>query len=78
MNVYTLFPGDTLLLVAGSAFLIGATLIVALVLGVGAKRRDSALTSMLKQISATHNAPLRKTYLVEIVDETGNALALSK
>jgi hypothetical protein len=75
MNLYTLFPGDTLLVIAIAAFVFGAALILAVFLGAGATRQDAALASIMQQVSA---APARETYIADIVDAPSASLSLTR
>jgi hypothetical protein len=68
MTVYSIFPGNTLLVIAMVAFAVGAALLAAPFLGVGAKRKDPALASILRQVAAAPAEPLRETYIADIVD----------
>lgn len=68
MNLYAYFPGDTLLVIAVAAFIIGSGLLLAVFLGAGAKRQDRGLTPILQQVAAAPAAPLRETYIADIVD----------
>jgi hypothetical protein len=68
MSVYNYFPGDTLLVISIVAFFLGSTLLAAAFLGLGARRQDPALASIMKQVADTPAAPLRETYIADIVD----------
>lgn len=74
MNLYTLFPGDTLLVIAAAAFAIGTAMILAPFFGLGARRQDPALASILQQVAAAPAQPLREAYIADIVDGPQSAL----
>jgi hypothetical protein len=81
MNLYTLFPGNTLLVIAVAAFAVGAALILAVFLGAGARRPDTALASILQQVAAAPAAPaapVRETFIADIVDARPAPLALTR
>jgi hypothetical protein len=78
MNLYTLFPGDTLLVIAIAAFVFGAALILAVFLGAGATRQDTALASIMQQVSAAPATPVRETYIADIVDAPSASLSLTR
>lgn len=57
MSVYSYYPGDTLLVISIVAFFLGSALLVAAFLGLGAKRQNPALATILKRIADTPAAP---------------------
>ncbi|QOT19658.1 hypothetical protein [Paenarthrobacter sp. YJN-5] len=73
MNLYTLFPGDTLLVIAIAAFIIGGGLLLSLFLRAGARRQDPALASILNQVASAPSGPLRESYIADIVDAPSSA-----
>lgn len=78
MNVYTLFPGDTLLVIAVVALALGAVMVLAPFLGVEAARQDPALASILQQVADAPSGPARETYIADIVDAPSAPLALAR
>lgn len=78
MTVYTLFPGISLLVIAIAGLVLGAALVIAPLLGVGARRQDPALASVLQQVADAPAEPLRETYIADIVDAPAAPLALAR
>lgn len=79
MTVYTLFPGDTLLVIAIAALVLGSVLLLAAFLGLGARRQDPALVSIMNQVNGHPGtgAPVREAYIADIVDAPAAPLALT-
>ncbi|GAA4033639.1 hypothetical protein GCM10023063_16750 [Arthrobacter methylotrophus] len=64
------YNGTPLLVFAITALLVGAAMVAGPFFGLGAKRKNPALESILGQI-ASHQpaaAPLKETYIADIVD----------
>lgn len=80
MNLYTLFPGDTLLVISIAAFVLGTAILLAPFLGVGAKRKDPALTAIMQQVNGHPGASarVREAYIADIVDASAAPQALTR
>lgn len=75
---FDLFAGNSLLIIALVAGVLGVAMITAPFLGVGARRpEDTALESILRQIAEQGPVVERESFIGEIVDEPAPARTLA-
>lgn len=80
MTVYTLFSGDSLLVIAIAALILGSALVIAPFLGLGVKRQDPALQSIMDQVNGYPGASarFREAYIADIVDAPAAPRSLTR